>query len=313
MRSFPLAAVAIFLCALAPISAKAQNLKCKPCSHNYGQVEVGSSDSFSFLLFNTGTKTVRITAATAQGAAFSVGSFPVPVKLKPGASVELPVTFTPPAAGSYKGTVSVKSTDPQSPLNVNISGTGTTGGKTRLTVSPETLAFGKVPVGSTKNLSAKLSASGGDVTISSVATNSSEFVISGLELPVTIPNGQTIQAMIQFTPNASGKAEAKAGFYSNARHSPAVEDLTGRGAAQGSHEADLTWDPGDPDAVGYNVYRGTTHGGPYEKINTALVSSTAYTDTTVAGGNTYYYVTTDVTSEGQESGYSNEAEAIVPN
>jgi fibronectin type 3 domain-containing protein len=43
-----------------------------------------------------------------------------------------------------------------------------------------------------------------------------------------------------------------------------------------------------------------------------LVTQTAYTDTTVQAGQTYYYVTTAVDSSGNESTYSNEVQAVVP-
>ncbi len=75
---------------------------------------------------------------------------------------------------------------------------------------------------------------------------------------------------------------------------------------------DLTWDASSG-AVGYNVYRGTVSGGPYTMINTALDSTTAYTDSTVASGQTYYYVATAVNGESEESGYSNQATAVIPN
>jgi fibronectin type 3 domain-containing protein len=74
---------------------------------------------------------------------------------------------------------------------------------------------------------------------------------------------------------------------------------------------DLTWDA-STDAVGYNIYRSTTSGSGYTKINTSLDGTTAYTDNTVAAGQTYYYVTTAVDSSQNESGYSNAAKATVP-
>jgi fibronectin type 3 domain-containing protein len=64
--------------------------------------------------------------------------------------------------------------------------------------------------------------------------------------------------------------------------------------------------------VGYNVFRGSASGGPYSKINSALEASTAYTDNAVAAGQTYYYVTTAVDGSGSESGYSNQALAVIP-
>ncbi len=64
--------------------------------------------------------------------------------------------------------------------------------------------------------------------------------------------------------------------------------------------------------VGYNIYRGTTSGGPYTKLNSSQVLLTTYTDSTVQSGLTYYYVTTAVDSGGTESIYSNEVQAVIP-
>lgn len=83
---------------------------------------------------------------------------------------------------------------------------------------------------------------------------------------------------------------------------------------QPGYSVNLNWNPSSsPDITGYNVYRGTISGGPYSKINTGgLVASTTYTDSTVADNTTYYYVTTSVNSSNQESGYSNQTEAVIP-
>ncbi len=78
------------------------------------------------------------------------------------------------------------------------------------------------------------------------------------------------------------------------------------------HSVDLSWNASTSPVVGYNVYRSTSSNGPYEKLNASLVSATTYTDQTVEGGVTYYYVTTAVDSEGLESAYSNQAVAVIP-
>ncbi len=64
--------------------------------------------------------------------------------------------------------------------------------------------------------------------------------------------------------------------------------------------------------AGYNIFRGTVSGGPYEQINGSLDTSTSYTDNTVVGGASYYYVATAVNTEGQQSGYSNQIEVTIP-
>jgi fibronectin type 3 domain-containing protein len=88
--------------------------------------------------------------------------------------------------------------------------------------------------------------------------------------------------------------------------------MTGTGTAATQHTVDLTWTP-STDVAGYNIYRGTVSGGPYTMINSSLDSTTNYSDSTVVSGTTYYYVATAVNTESQESAYSNQVTAIIPN
>jgi hypothetical protein len=300
------------LCCLASAPAWAQKLQCEPCSHAFGKVQVGKSTLFSFELSNTGNKTLRITSKSKQGSEFSFGKFPLPVQIKPGASIQLPVIFKPAAKGHATGVLNLVSTASDPRLTMDVEGTGVAVANPQLAITPATLSFGNVTVGSSVKLEATLTAANGAVTVSSDQSTSSEFALLDLNLPVTIPAGQTLPVTIKFTPNASGTASAKAGFFSNAADSPTVEQLTGTGVVPGSHTVDLSWDPGAQDVVGYNVYRGTVRGGTYQQINTALNAPTNYTDSTVVSGTTYYYVTTEVNTQGQESGYSNVAHAVIP-
>jgi hypothetical protein len=80
----------------------------------------------------------------------------------------------------------------------------------------------------------------------------------------------------------------------------------------GSHVVDLSWTASTDTVVGYYIYRGTTPGGPYVKLNSAAETETAYTDSTVQSGQTYYYVVTSVDANQVESIHSNQAAAVVP-
>ncbi len=81
-------------------------------------------------------------------------------------------------------------------------------------------------------------------------------------------------------------------------------------ATAGNGAVDLSWIAnGESDLAGYNVYRSTTAGGPYSKLNGGLVATNAYTDTTVTNGTTYFYVVTAVDTSSNESGDSNEVSA----
>jgi hypothetical protein len=81
-----------------------------------------------------------------------------------------------------------------------------------------------------------------------------------------------------------------------------------------THSASLSWTAStSTNVVGYNIYRGTTNGsGPYTKVNPSPVASTTFTDSTVQGGVTYYYVATAIDSNNNESGYSNQTQAVIP-
>ncbi|MEQ7049104.1 cohesin domain-containing protein [Paenibacillaceae sp. P-4] len=82
-------------------------------------------------------------------------------------------------------------------------------------------------------------------------------------------------------------------------------ELTASGAV---NSVNLKWDS-VKNATGYTIERSKTHGGPYEKIATASVTETTYTDLNVVNGTTYYYIVTPFNSLGNGP-RTNEASAM---
>ena len=78
------------------------------------------------------------------------------------------------------------------------------------------------------------------------------------------------------------------------------------------HTVGLAWADNSSGLSGFNVYRSSTSGGPYTRINSTLLPATTFTDSSVQAGQTYFYVTTAVNSSNVESGYSNQAQTVVP-
>jgi fibronectin type 3 domain-containing protein len=82
-----------------------------------------------------------------------------------------------------------------------------------------------------------------------------------------------------------------------------------------AHSVTLTWNASAPSkdftVAGYNIYRGTKRGGPYEKI-ASRVSGLTYVDHTVNRRKTYFYVVTAVDEGGRESKFSQEITAVIP-
>lgn len=286
-------------------------LAANPTSLSFGSVQVGNNATLKETITNTGGSSVNINSASVGNAAYSISGLTLPLNLAAGVSVTFDVTFAPGAPGSGNSTLTLVSDANPPTLTIPLSGTGTAAGQ--LGVSPTTLNFGNVVVGTSSTLNSTLGASGAPVTVSSANSSSSEFTISGLTPPVTIAAGKSQQYSVTFTPQASGTATATLTFVSNASNSPTQQSLTGTGQPAPQHSVSLSWNASiSQGVVGYNIYRGIVSGGPYSVINTSLDSSTSYTDAQVVPGDTYYYVTAAVNGSGQESGYSNEAQAIIP-
>ena len=75
---------------------------------------------------------------------------------------------------------------------------------------------------------------------------------------------------------------------------------------------DLLWAPGsDADLAGYNVYRWEGE-GQSRRVNSDLVKTPAFRDTSVAVGKTYKYSVSAVDERGNESAHSEEASESVP-
>jgi hypothetical protein len=182
-----------------------------------------------------------------------------------------------------------------------------------LSVSPSSLSFGNVSVGSSSSLTGTLSASTADVTVSSAAWSGSGYSVSGISFPVSVPAGQSTHYTVTFTPPAAGSSPGSISFVSDASDTSLKQTFSGTGKQVGSsHSVSLTWDPSTSTVAGYNLYRGTQSGGPYTKLNPSLLAGTSYDDAAVQSGLTYYYVSTAVDGSSNESAYSNEAAAVIP-
>ena len=81
-----------------------------------------------------------------------------------------------------------------------------------------------------------------------------------------------------------------------------------------NYSVSLAWTAStSPNIAGYNVYRSTTSGGPYTQLNSSLVTTIPFIDSTVTAGQVYYYVATAVDTSNNQSAYSSPpAQATIP-
>ena len=196
--------------------------------------------------------------------------------------------------------------------NSAVSGPGTASSANQLSISPTILNFGNTAVGSTQNQTGTLTAGTANVTVSSAGWNGQGYTLSGISFPLSLAAGKSVNYTVSFTPQATGVAPGTISFVSDAPNSPSAQSWTGTGTLAGGHSVALSWGASSSAVTGYNIYRGTAPSGPYARLNPSLLSDSSYVDANVVTGATYYYVATVVDASNVESGYSNQATAVIP-
>ena len=282
---------------------------------NFGNDPVGTNLSQPLIIKNTGTATLTITQVTETGSpSFAVSGYSLPVNVTAGQQTTITSTFLPTATGPASGNISIVSNVPTSPTSVALSGTGIAATLT-LGISPTAgLSFGNVTTGTSSSAQNVTITSTGNssVAISQINLTGAGYSMTGGSAPVTLSPSQNITLVVQLSPTTTGSIPGSIMVLSNATGSPATISLSGAGVAPVQHSASLAWNGSTSTVSGYNVYRSTVSGSGYTKINSSLITTLTYTDSTVQSATTYYYVTTAVDSSGSESANSNEVSASIP-
>ena len=100
----------------------------------------------------------------------------------------------------------------------------------QLTCSPGSLTFGGVTVGQSETQLVALTNNGTtSVTISAVSSSGSVFTVSGLQLPVVLSAGQSLDLNVAFKPNADGWFGANIVFTGNASNGNLRLNVQGSG------------------------------------------------------------------------------------
>ena len=203
-----------------------------PTSLSFGSVTVGSNQSASETVTNTGGSSVTISQVGISGTGFSLSGITAPVTLTAGQSATFSVTFTPQSAASASGSVTVTSNAPNPTLTIPLSGTGLAPGA--LGSNPTSLSFGSVTVGSNQSVSETVTNTGGSsVTISQVGISGTGFSLSGITAPVTLTAGQSATFSVTFTPTIRRNCERQRHRHFECNQSDLDHSFVGHGARAG--------------------------------------------------------------------------------
>ena len=210
-------------------------------SINFSYVTIGSNGSQILNIANTGDTLLKISSISITNdisSVFSIVSNPGAVNLKPGDSIKLTVKFTPKSAKSYTGILVVKSNATNSAtMNVPLSGIGTSKKEPQISLDSQSLSFGDVESGKTKDLSVQVTNSGDTSLVISAMniTNDSYGVFS-----VTNFSGNDIifsksskNYTIRFSPGSVSNCTAILKINSNAVNSAILNlSLSGNGVTK---------------------------------------------------------------------------------
>lgn len=236
------------------------------------------------------------------------------------------ITFNASASGITTGTLTVPSSAPDSPATVML--VGSTGGNSVAitpTVTPASLSFGNVPVGTTSSAqTVTLSNPSGAATMSVGIATSTSFSQTNT-CGSTLAGGASCTISVTFTATAAGVVSGALSITNSETSSPLTVSLSGTGAIAPTAPTGLSASPAGNGVIGlawtasagtapitYNIYRGTTSGGESGTPIASNVTSSTYADTSVTGGATYYYeisATNSIGSSGKSAEISATAES----
>lgn len=192
---------------------------------SFGNVTVNTTSTRTLTISNTGNSVLNVTGITYPSSVFT-GNWSGAIS--PNSSRTVTVSFTPTAASSYGGTITVNSDRTSGTNTTSASGTGTAA-PTRVIGVPASLDFGSSPVGGTRMLT---------LTISN--TGNSPLNVSGISYPAgfsgetngsSIPSGGSRSIIITFTANAEGSFNGTISVGSDASSGSGLVSVTGRGTA----------------------------------------------------------------------------------
>ncbi len=200
-----------------------------PSALSFGTVPTGANKTVGVSVTNTGTSAVTITGFTAPAAPFTATGFPATgTTLAAGASVSVSVRFTPVAAGPASSAFIVTSS--AGSVTVPVTGTAVSGAP-HLSITPNPVAFGQVPVGQTATQTFDIANTGNiALTLTKAAPpvgvfNTTTPVSEGQQLSP----GDVIHQTVTFTPTSAGPQSAVYSITGDDGQGAILVQLTGTG------------------------------------------------------------------------------------
>ena len=196
---------------------------------NFGVLQIGlTSAAQTVTITNVSSHSVVFTSIAASGDYFQSNT--CPGTLTAGQDCTITVSFTPTAAGTRKGAVTLEDNDPGSPTqDITLAGSGATNA---MTLFPASISFpGQTPGTSSSPISVTLYNDGtSPVNITNVAISPARGIFTQTNnCPPTLNPNANCVIQVVFTPPDTGKYTAKLSVTDSDTSSPQTASLSGIG------------------------------------------------------------------------------------
>lgn len=260
-----------------------------PTSLSWASVAVGNKGAQKAVtLTNSGSTALNISSISVTGANpgdFQIASKTCGTSLGASSSCTVNITFGPLSSGTRTATLSFSDSATNSPQSVSLSGLGT-GGSGTVTISPASLAFGSVNVGTTSAAKTTTLTNGGSstITINNIAvtgTNSGDFLIASKTCGSSLAKSASCTISVTFKPTTTGSRAATLTVSDTSSNSPQTAALTGTGGSTSSGSVSVS-----PTSIGFpNTSVGSTSAAQTATLTNGTKSSVTISSVSITGAN----------------------------
>ena len=201
-------------------------------AHNFGEVAVGDSRDWELTINNIGGAPLTISNMSLENEAYGT-DFAQAVQIAPNESAVFTVTFTPSGSGDFTDVLTIASDDEnESPIQIDLSGSGTLIVVPEITVSPLSIDFGDVDTRNEASEIVTITNDGtGALTISSIGFTEEQngFTFDWSEVG-ELTAGASVDVTVTFAPPQDGDFFATLRISSDDDNESVVDvELTGTG------------------------------------------------------------------------------------
>jgi hypothetical protein len=228
VENFPSGAACAAYGALPFNVASAPIVTPSPLSLSFSPQSVGTASAAKTVtLKNTSASSVSLNSITTTGD-YAVASNPCGSSLASQASCTVKVTFTPAVGGAITGSLAISDSAPDSPQTVALSGTGSL----PLSISPATLAFGTVVVGTTSAAKTVTLTNNQSSTLSYSFSASGNYAVSstGTTCTGSLASKSKCNIVVKFSPTAAGAINGALTISDGTSLTPQLVTLSGTGS-----------------------------------------------------------------------------------